>query len=525
MSLVTRCPACGTSFRVVPDQLRISQGWVRCGQCAEIFDAEQAMRDAARPQPGSNTAAPRPATGSPAAPSQAAVPPSARAPAPTRDDERFAETHAGFADTIHEPAPSAGDDGSARRPPSSPAGDAATPTLVDMAPAWPQSAASEMPVTDSVASLDMEFADYQQTQVQPESAPAPLAAAGAAGGPDSAEAAEGRARSDALGASGTSGTSGAPDSSVTSVRSDPPDTSGTSGSAATPSTSNPEDASDASRPASHLASSVDLDGLAPSPTGSVSSPLPIATLPPADLGPGRLHVSPAEPATRSRTAATSPLGGLPLLRREAAQAPEPAPPPPTVTARPPAPRPLDPAVAELSFMRDAPIAAAVPVAPPAPRARRLQGASAAGAVLLALILLLQWLVHERDRLAAAAPALRPVVRALCVPLRCTVQAPRRIDAVVIDGSSFVALGEDGYRLGLNLRNRAPHAVALPALVLSLTDVQEQPVVRRVLLPAELGTPPTELPAHGEWAASVDLRMADNAGRARVVGYRLDAFYP
>jgi predicted Zn finger-like uncharacterized protein len=39
MSLITRCPACQTLFKVVPDQLRISEGWVRCGQCAEIFDA------------------------------------------------------------------------------------------------------------------------------------------------------------------------------------------------------------------------------------------------------------------------------------------------------------------------------------------------------------------------------------------------------------------------------------------------------------------------------------------------------
>ncbi len=196
-----------------------------------------------------------------------------------------------------------------------------------------------------------------------------------------------------------------------------------------------------------------------------------------------------------------------------------------VTARPPAPpppKPLDPAVAELSFMRDAPNAAPPP-APP--RARRLRGVGAAAALLLGLVLLLQWLVHERDRIAASAPALRPMVQALCVPLRCSVQAPRRIDAVVIDGSSFVALGDDGYRLGFSLRNRAPHAVALPAVVLSLTDIQEQPVVRRVLLPAELGTPPAELAAHGEWATSVDLRMGDNAGRARVVGYRLDAFYP
>jgi len=39
MSLITQCPACSTMFKVVPDQLRISDGWVRCGQCDEVFDA------------------------------------------------------------------------------------------------------------------------------------------------------------------------------------------------------------------------------------------------------------------------------------------------------------------------------------------------------------------------------------------------------------------------------------------------------------------------------------------------------
>jgi predicted Zn finger-like uncharacterized protein len=40
MSLVTRCTACGTLFKVVADQLKISDGWVRCGQCATVFDAQ-----------------------------------------------------------------------------------------------------------------------------------------------------------------------------------------------------------------------------------------------------------------------------------------------------------------------------------------------------------------------------------------------------------------------------------------------------------------------------------------------------
>ncbi len=43
MSLITRCPACATMFKVVPDQLRISAGWVRCGVCGEIFDAMPQM--------------------------------------------------------------------------------------------------------------------------------------------------------------------------------------------------------------------------------------------------------------------------------------------------------------------------------------------------------------------------------------------------------------------------------------------------------------------------------------------------
>lgn len=41
MSMITRCPACETMFRVVPDQLRISAGWVRCGRCDEVFDASE----------------------------------------------------------------------------------------------------------------------------------------------------------------------------------------------------------------------------------------------------------------------------------------------------------------------------------------------------------------------------------------------------------------------------------------------------------------------------------------------------
>jgi len=46
MSLATRCPACDTVFRVVQDQLRVSEGWVRCGRCSEVFNAVERLVDA-----------------------------------------------------------------------------------------------------------------------------------------------------------------------------------------------------------------------------------------------------------------------------------------------------------------------------------------------------------------------------------------------------------------------------------------------------------------------------------------------
>ena len=51
MSLATRCTACGTVFRVVQDQLKVSEGWVRCGRCSEVFNALEGLFDLNRDAP------------------------------------------------------------------------------------------------------------------------------------------------------------------------------------------------------------------------------------------------------------------------------------------------------------------------------------------------------------------------------------------------------------------------------------------------------------------------------------------
>jgi len=134
-------------------------------------------------------------------------------------------------------------------------------------------------------------------------------------------------------------------------------------------------------------------------------------------------------------------------------------------------------------------------------------------------------VHERNRLAAAQPALRPWLAGLCQALACRIQPPRQIEAIAIDSSSFNKLRPETYRLQVTLRNQSASEVAMPALELTLTDSQDQPVVRRVFLPAELGASRAALAGAAEWSGSAALGLADNSLGSRIAGYRLLAFYP
>lgn len=67
MSLVTRCPACTTTFKVVRDQLRISDGWVRCGRCSHVFDATLDLHEAPDATPAAGAASSPPPSSAPAA--------------------------------------------------------------------------------------------------------------------------------------------------------------------------------------------------------------------------------------------------------------------------------------------------------------------------------------------------------------------------------------------------------------------------------------------------------------------------
>lgn len=145
-------------------------------------------------------------------------------------------------------------------------------------------------------------------------------------------------------------------------------------------------------------------------------------------------------------------------------------------------------------------------------------------LLLAGALALQYALQERDKLAATQPALRPWLQLLCGQLRCEIRPPRQIDAIVIDSSSFNRLRGDTYRLSFSLRNQAAMPVAMPSIELTLTDSQDQPVIRSVLAPRDIGAA-TVLAAAAEASSTVAVSVAASGSGSRIAGYRLLAFYP
>jgi Protein of unknown function (DUF3426) len=148
-------------------------------------------------------------------------------------------------------------------------------------------------------------------------------------------------------------------------------------------------------------------------------------------------------------------------------------------------------------------------------------------VLLACGLLGQVVYHERDRLASVDLRAREALQQACAPLGCEIKAFRQIESISVESSSFNKTKGDAYLLSFVVINSADIQLAKPAIELTLTDSQDLPVLRRVLLPQDLDPLGGLLSPHGEWVGRHGLSLGSVGAEAesRITGYRLLAFYP
>lgn len=151
--------------------------------------------------------------------------------------------------------------------------------------------------------------------------------------------------------------------------------------------------------------------------------------------------------------------------------------------------------------------------------------------LLGLVLQAVWLF--KDPLATYQPAIKPILERVCEQVGCQIKPLQKTDAVVIDYASVdllrsehpldeMVLEAPQWALQINLRNSDVVPVATPWVELTLTDVQDKPVVRKVLNLTEWGAPlvmaPGEIMEH-------ELLLSLKRENASFMGYRLLTFYP
>ena len=147
--------------------------------------------------------------------------------------------------------------------------------------------------------------------------------------------------------------------------------------------------------------------------------------------------------------------------------------------------------------------------------------------MLAASLVTQGAWHYRDAIAAHWPSTRPMLSRLCATAGCTIRPLRDIAWLSIDASDLQA---DAAHKGLltlaaTVRNRANYAVAYPHLELTLTDAQDNVVVRRALAPPEYAGGTVDVGAGIARNGEVAVKLFIDASATTQAGYRVYLFYP
>ena len=147
-------------------------------------------------------------------------------------------------------------------------------------------------------------------------------------------------------------------------------------------------------------------------------------------------------------------------------------------------------------------------------------------VVLSLLAVFQWCMIERASLAKYYPPSRPVFEAICARFGCLVPLPQDAAALAIEDHDLRPdpLRPGYFMLTAKIKNQSSFVQALPYVELSLNDIHNVTVVRRVLVPeewAKLSGEDAKLPAHTQ--ASLDLIL--DVGSTPVAGYFLQPFYP
>ncbi|MGC2048657.1 MAG: DUF3426 domain-containing protein [Gallionella sp.] len=152
---------------------------------------------------------------------------------------------------------------------------------------------------------------------------------------------------------------------------------------------------------------------------------------------------------------------------------------------------------------------------------------AVAAFPLVLLSLAQAVYLFRVELAARMPDLKPGLMRICQILKCSVPLPQKASLMSIESSELKddAAHRNQIILIALLRNRATYTQAFPDLELTLTDIQDNALARRILKPEDYLPTSQNVSAGFPANQELDIKLRLDSTDLKPVGYRLVLLYP
>ena len=147
-------------------------------------------------------------------------------------------------------------------------------------------------------------------------------------------------------------------------------------------------------------------------------------------------------------------------------------------------------------------------------------------VLLAMLAGLQTIYSTRTKIAAEYPQFKSYLVQACSVLKCEVELPKNLDFFTIDDSDMQEddTHQDVINFSSLLINNAPYTQAYPNIELTLTDTDDQPVLRKVIKPSEYLATSTNVDAGIDSREEERINLAINVTDLAVAGYRVLLVY-
>lgn len=143
-------------------------------------------------------------------------------------------------------------------------------------------------------------------------------------------------------------------------------------------------------------------------------------------------------------------------------------------------------------------------------------------VFLISLAALQTVYFLRTKIAAEYTQFKPYLVQVCSYLQCKIDLPKNIDLFTIDDSGMQE-SEDYEKVvdfSSLLINKANYTQTYPNIELTLTDTNDQPVVRRLIKPNEYLNANTNMAAGIASREEVRVKLAINVADLSVAGYRV-----